>query len=341
MGDRDRYYDRNEGRSDRDQTPYRAQREPGSWEQREDYARSSGRERGGEYGRDYGAAQDYRNYGSSQGTYESRRSARGYGDYDEGRNYERDWERKGFEPERRYVSGETQRNSWNDRGSTADMSYGRNYGGGYRDPEARFSSRDFGRESSYGGQSYGAQSYGDQSLGQSGYGGYGGQPYSSYGSGSYGTRGYGGYGREEERGEPRSGESFGQQLRETGQRFIGKVKRAFRGPKGYRRSDDRIREDVNDRLSEQYDLDPSEIEVSVTSGEVTLTGRVETRRDKFLAEEIADDVNGVTDVHNQLRVGRAQTSSTTGTAAGATQESANIGGAGSAEASRTRNARAQ
>ena len=101
-------------------------------------------------------------------------------------------------------------------------------------------------------------------------------------------------------------ESFGQQLREAGQQMVRKVKRAFRGPKGYKRSDDRIREDVNDRLSEQDDFDPSEIEVSVANAEVTLTGSVRSRHEKFLAEEIADDVNGVTEVHNQIRVRREE-----------------------------------
>jgi osmotically-inducible protein OsmY len=108
-----------------------------------------------------------------------------------------------------------------------------------------------------------------------------------------------------------------------------KVKRVFRGPKGYKRSDDRIREDVNDRLSLQEQFDPSELEVSVSNGEVTLTGYVELRHEKFLAEEIADDVNGVTEVHNQLRVG-SQASQTANAAAQA-----------GAEAARNRNARAQ
>jgi osmotically-inducible protein OsmY len=82
------------------------------------------------------------------------------------------------------------------------------------------------------------------------------------------------------------------------------VKRAFRGPKNYKRSDERIHEDVSDRLAHQDDVDPSDIEVAVSSGEVTLTGTVQTRREKFLAEEIADDVGGVTEVHNLLRVRR-------------------------------------
>jgi osmotically-inducible protein OsmY len=91
-----------------------------------------------------------------------------------------------------------------------------------------------------------------------------------------------------------------------------------RGPKGYRRSDERIKEDVNDRLSDGY-LDASEIEVNVQNAEVTLTGTVNSRRDKRLAEDLAESVSGVTNVENRLRVkqagsemyGRTGTSETT------------------------------
>lgn len=88
----------------------------------------------------------------------------------------------------------------------------------------------------------------------------------------------------------------------SGRGFVESVKRAFRGPKGYKRSDARILEDVSDRLAEQSELDPSDIEVSVTNGEVTLRGFVAARWEKFRAEEIADHVSGVSEVHNQLRL---------------------------------------
>ncbi|QCB55697.1 BON domain-containing protein [Sphingopyxis sp. PAMC25046] len=74
-----------------------------------------------------------------------------------------------------------------------------------------------------------------------------------------------------------------------------------RGPKGYIRSDERIREDVNDRLTEDVWIDASEIEVSVADGEVTLAGTVEDRRSKRRAEDLADDVTGVKHVQNNLR----------------------------------------
>jgi hypothetical protein len=74
------------------------------------------------------------------------------------------------------------------------------------------------------------------------------------------------------------------------------------GPRGYQRSDDRIREDVCDALCEHGYVDASEIEVTVQNGEVTLTGAVRERPQKRMAEDAAEDVAGVREVHNQLRV---------------------------------------
>ena len=74
------------------------------------------------------------------------------------------------------------------------------------------------------------------------------------------------------------------------------------GPRGYTRSDHRIEEDLNDRLTEHPDLDASEITVRVQKGEVTLDGTVETRGARRLAEDIADEVSGVTYIQNNLRV---------------------------------------
>ncbi|HZW46164.1 MAG TPA: BON domain-containing protein, partial [Microvirga sp.] len=75
-----------------------------------------------------------------------------------------------------------------------------------------------------------------------------------------------------------------------------------RGPKSYQRSDARIMEDVNDRLTDDPHIDASEIEVSVSNREVTLSGTVNSRFEKRHAEDIAESVSGVTHVQNNLRV---------------------------------------
>lgn len=76
-----------------------------------------------------------------------------------------------------------------------------------------------------------------------------------------------------------------------------------RGPKGYLRSDDRIREDVCDCLTDDPHIDASDVEVSVKDGEVTLTGKIESRDARRHAEELAQDLSGVKHVQNNLRVG--------------------------------------
>ena len=75
-----------------------------------------------------------------------------------------------------------------------------------------------------------------------------------------------------------------------------------RGPKDYSRSDDRIREDVCERLADDSHLDASAIEVAVESGDVTLTGTVDSRRSRQHAEDLAGRIRGVTGVHSSLRI---------------------------------------
>ena len=74
------------------------------------------------------------------------------------------------------------------------------------------------------------------------------------------------------------------------------------GPKNYTRSDDRIREDVCDRLSMHGGVDARDIEVEVKQAEVILHGSVHDRRMKRMAEDAVDQVPGVRDVRNELRV---------------------------------------
>jgi hypothetical protein len=78
-----------------------------------------------------------------------------------------------------------------------------------------------------------------------------------------------------------------------------------KGPKGFKRSDERIREAVSEALQEDHHVDASEISVEVQDGEVILTGTVDDRRTKRLAEQVVEGLSGVHDVVNQLRVKRA------------------------------------
>lgn len=82
----------------------------------------------------------------------------------------------------------------------------------------------------------------------------------------------------------------------------GRASHHGKGPKGYRRSDERIRDDVSDRLSDDHWLDASDIEVRVENGEVTLSGTVTDRESKRRAERLAESCGGVSDVQNNIKV---------------------------------------
>ncbi len=76
------------------------------------------------------------------------------------------------------------------------------------------------------------------------------------------------------------------------------------GPRGYRRSDQRIQEDINDRLTWDGQIDATEVQADVKDGVVTLSGTVNSRQDKRWAEYIAENVSGVTDVQNNLKINK-------------------------------------
>jgi hypothetical protein len=76
------------------------------------------------------------------------------------------------------------------------------------------------------------------------------------------------------------------------------------GPRGYVRSDERIREQVCEALTDHDAVDARDIEVDVQGGEVILTGSVRERAMKRYAEMAAESCWGVKDVHNQLRIRR-------------------------------------
>jgi len=271
MGDRDRYqsyWDRDENRQRDDQSRNRGD----EWRSR-DRDWTSGRDYGGS-NRDYNYGPSNRDYGSSNRDYGSGNRDYNYGssnrDYNSGGN--RDFNREyGRDTEHPYGSQYPERNY----GQSFAGHESKRFPGTFGSYDDQRSGRDWNRDrSSESERNYGYGSpYG---AGRESRSDYYASPYGGGDRPSYSER-YGRESRDYGYGGQRD-ESFGHQLREAGQRFMGKVKRAFRGPKGYKRSDDRIREDVNDRLSMQDELDPSEIEVSVSNGEVTLTGKVETRK---------------------------------------------------------------
>jgi hypothetical protein len=236
-----------------------------------------------------------------------------------------EWNRGGDREQREWNQGRNREQQWNQPGGYGQGGYGQGYSqSGYREGGFGMGGR------TEGGRVYGQYGQTGQGFGQSGYGqgGYGQQGYGSesyrepglgqqmgaggyiqgWGQGGYGQGGFGqglgpsGFGQEQEYGYGRGdyergfgGRGFGSSS-VTGGRFVG------RGPKGYRRSDERIREEINEELTRNPEVDASEIEVQVQNSEVTLNGKVEDRHQKRLAEDLAERCSGVNDVHNQLKV---------------------------------------
>jgi hypothetical protein len=168
---------------------------------------------------------------------------------------------------------------------------GRGYGG--HESRRGRPGGDYGREySSNYGRDY-ASDY-ERGYGRSygtGYGGAPDEPGGAFGRESTTGRGWRGYRTGYGPGTPYRG-----RLDEPGVDYRGL------GPRGYTRSDERIREDVCDRLSDDPLVDASDVEVSVSHSEITLSGTVSSREQKRRAEDCADDVPGVMHVQNNLRV---------------------------------------
>jgi len=244
----------------------RGQRYGGAYES--DRGWDAGREESSRYGT--GWPEDYeRGYSSRYFTGDDQ--GRGFaGGRDFGRSYTPSYERGGSElPESE--RGYSRRNGASNYGMERGRYSNRNYEGTNRPPEY---GRDFDR---------------------SGYRGYRGE-------GAADDRGW------FDRASDEVSSWFGDEQAER-RRRMDKVREGNyrgRGPKGYRRSDERIKEDVNDRLTEHSYLDASDIDVSVKQCEVTLSGTVSDRNDKRIAEDIAESVTGVTNVQNNLRVHNEQ-----------------------------------
>ncbi|HET6434582.1 MAG TPA: BON domain-containing protein [Xanthomonadaceae bacterium] len=208
-----------------------------------------------------------------------------------------------------------------DRGPMRDESRGfggYNYNRGF---DADMGESDFGtssRQGRHGQEGYGARGlYGEGSgraRGSAGQG-YGAQGYQARNQ-DYRAQGYG-YGSQaglEDSEAARGGRSY----------------RGL-GPRNYTRSDERIREDLNERLTDAHDIDASGVSVEVSNGVVTLTGSVDERWMKHRAEDIADACSGVRDVRNQIQVSQSRSGS--GASAGYATGSSGMGGSGGMDTS--------
>lgn len=279
------------------------------------------RDLGGQY---YGVSRQDRSAYSGWG----QDGSGGYDDYTRSSNRDRDEQRSSYgqgssyDPGDRYGQGSNYDRYRGGSGRQADQRYGASSGGGYE--SGGYGVDDGGRMSGYGLQ-----------RGSGNWGGYGSGGYQGWRSDSNrfdrsgGYRGGSSYGDQQRGGDWRGGEDRGWMERagdevrswfgdeDAERRRQQDEQHRGRGPKGYTRSDERIREDVCDRLSDDWRIDASDIEVQVQDGEVTLTGSVNDRQLKRRAEDVAEEISGVRNVQNNLRV-QGQQSQATNAALGAT-----------------------
>ncbi len=75
-----------------------------------------------------------------------------------------------------------------------------------------------------------------------------------------------------------------------------------KSPKGYTRSDERIYEEVCETLSRNGDADPTDVEVKVEKGVVTLSGTVTSRQVKRMIEDSLEHLYGMQDLKNEIKI---------------------------------------
>jgi hypothetical protein len=75
-----------------------------------------------------------------------------------------------------------------------------------------------------------------------------------------------------------------------------------KGPKNYKRSDEKIVEEANEALTRSSEVDASEIVVSAKNGVLTLTGEVSSRKQKWAAEDTVENLPFILDVENNLKI---------------------------------------
>jgi len=243
--------------------------------------------------------------GSWQGRYERQMNSSREGDFNGGGYYKKQYSRQG---ESDYNPGTVERRTgsgYSDFGGDPRNLYDRGNPGISR-PDYE------NRGNRMGGAHY--DQYGERWRYNAAPGGYySGPPYGrsgnrEYDRDDYRNREYGRGGNEERSWWDKTtdevsswfGDEEAERRRDRDRNFSGGFR--GKGPRNYSRSDERIKEDINDCLSDDPFIDATDIEVIVTNGEVTLTGTVDHRSAKRRAEDLAESVSGVKNVENRLRV---------------------------------------
>ncbi len=226
---------------------------------------------------DYRSYDDYRNQGNSKNKnsripYDRDFNSSYYGNRStyRGGSYEGGYGNSGYDNDR----SREYRGGWND-----DLSYG----------DDTYRSRRSREDGGYGGMNYGSGNYGSYSTN-----------YNRYRSESDNDDDRNWWDKSRDEVSSWFGDEDAERRRDQDKMRSGQHR--GKGPKGYKRSDERIKEDISDRLGDDPYIDATEIEIVVANGDVTLIGSVNDRTDKRRAEDLAERVSGVQNVENRIRV---------------------------------------
>jgi osmotically-inducible protein OsmY len=185
----------------------------------------------------------------------------------------------------------------------------------YRQPQASSSQYDNSRSTNYAFDSYRGQHRYDSAEASNPSYGYGDQNYGASQSGSrygYGDQNFAG------QAPDYFGSQYAPGMSDRSVSYRGK------GPKGYERSDERLKEDISERLMHDAHIDASDIEIQCKGGVITLEGSISDRRAKHHAENIIESISGVKDIDNRLKISDASGKTSVaspGTSSGATNGS--------------------
>lgn len=269
-----------------------------------------------------------RPYGSREQEVYDRRRYEEAQQYAGARDYQGDNQQEHPRDQARYSQGGYSSNEydtgWNQR------TYGRAEGGDYargsgrygrQESGSRYTRGNYGRSTDYGQEPYRRNEMTShqedwrtgnprhhEDYGRGGYApqsdsGYGQSDYNRSGFYAQGQSGMGGTYEGEFGPEPGTFPyAKGNTERGNGELWARPGPMTGRGPEGYQRSDERIKDEICERLTHHGQLDAGKIKVNVQAGEVTLEGNVDSRSAKRMAEDTIESVSGVRDVHNQLRV---------------------------------------
>jgi osmotically-inducible protein OsmY len=181
-------------------------------------------------------------------------------------------------------------------------------GRGYSSSGGRFGGRSYGGYGTTGDYGYGAQGhYGESQFG----GGAEEDPGErrqrrrltpeEYWQRYFGPRSYEGRTRGDDAGDrfvPSDTEAGGA---ETAHRMAGPSRHPL-APRGIRRTDAQLYEDICEALMQRDDVDSSDVTVAVRESEVTLEGTVPQRSMRYLIEDLAAGHPAVRDVDNRIKV---------------------------------------